>query len=79
MAAKRTVKVAMLLTISHSILLYYSHALKNDEFFEELYVKPLESGHVYFHFQFTSIWNVSLHEPDVCKFDNVTGAKLIPI
>ncbi|KAK7504653.1 hypothetical protein BaRGS_00004139 [Batillaria attramentaria] len=36
-------------------------AVKNDEFHEELYVKPLQNGHVYYHFQFTTKWNVSVH------------------
>ncbi|XP_069112658.1 GPI transamidase component PIG-T-like [Argopecten irradians] len=33
---------------------------QNDEFNEELFIKPFGSGHVMFHFQFTTKWNVSI-------------------
>lgn len=42
-------------------------ASKNDEFFEELYIKPLQSGHVSFYFQFTTKWNISLQDADNCE------------
>lgn len=38
-----------------------SCSAKDDEFHEELYAKSLQTGHVYFHFQFTTKWNVSVH------------------
>eukprot|EP00105_Crassostrea_gigas_P027835 XP_011449302.1 PREDICTED: GPI transamidase component PIG-T [Crassostrea gigas] len=38
--------------------------IHNDNFSEELYVKPFSSGHVMFHFQFTTVWNVSIDKPE---------------
>lgn len=38
-----------------------------DKFEEELYLKPLPSGHIYSTFQFTTIWNVPF-EAQSCKF-----------
>ena len=43
-----------------SVLIPVSKALGEDTFREELFFKPLQSGHIYSHFQFTTIWNVSL-------------------
>jgi len=37
------------------VLLVYVCAVEEDRFTEELYVKPLQSGHVYAHFQFTTL------------------------
>ena len=34
-------------------------ALGEDSLREELFIRPLPSGHVYSHFQFTTTWNVS--------------------
>ncbi|XP_076449628.1 GPI-anchor transamidase component PIGT-like [Babylonia areolata] len=48
--------------------LQHSKASTNDRFYEELYIKPLQSGHVLFDFQFTTKWNVSVH--DVEKFQH---------
>ncbi|XP_077982557.1 GPI-anchor transamidase component PIGT-like [Glandiceps talaboti] len=33
-----------------------------DNFDEELYIKPLSSGHVYTHFQFTTTWDIDIHD-----------------
>lgn len=33
--------------------------MSSDRFHEELYLKPLPSGHVYSYFQFTTVWNTS--------------------
>jgi hypothetical protein len=41
--------------------------LSNDVFSEELYIKNLPTGHVYTHFQFTTVWNVTLGAKDACK------------
>ena len=38
-----------------------------DTFYEELFVKPLESGHLYNHFQFTTTWGVDLYDTSQCK------------
>ena len=39
-----------------------------DAFHEELYLKHLTSGHVYAHFQFTTLWNTSLGDENACMF-----------
>ena len=38
-----------------------------DEFNEEMFIKPLESGHVYTHFQFTTTWDVNIYDKSDCK------------
>lgn len=45
----------------------FTIGIHNDNFSEELYVKPFSSGHVMFHFQFTTVWNVSIDKPESCK------------
>ncbi|XP_048244688.1 GPI transamidase component PIG-T-like [Haliotis cracherodii] len=40
----------------------YGSASASDTFKEELFIKPLDSGHTYFHFQFTTIWNASIQD-----------------
>ena len=47
---------------------FYVTAEEKDTFQEELYIKPLESGHVYTHFQFTTDWQVQLGDNSGCKF-----------
>lgn len=37
----------------------------NDKFHEELFIKPLQSGHVYTYFQFTTQW--ALKNNESCK------------
>ena len=39
----------------------------DDDFHEEIYIKPLQSGHLYTHFQFTTKWDVELNNSDACK------------
>ncbi|XP_056020312.1 GPI transamidase component PIG-T-like [Ostrea edulis] len=39
-------------------------SIHNDKFSEELLIKPFPSGHVMFHFQFTTVWNVSIDKPE---------------
>ena len=41
--------------------------LSEDAFHEELFIKPLPTGHVYTHFQFTTTWEVELRRKDECK------------
>ncbi|KAF4516877.1 hypothetical protein B566_EDAN011221, partial [Ephemera danica] len=42
------------------VLIVFCNAfVLEDQFEEELYLKPLPSGHVYANFQFTTIWNAS--------------------
>ncbi|XP_035827009.1 GPI transamidase component PIG-T [Aplysia californica] len=36
---------------------------QKDSFTEELLIKPLSRGYIYSHFQFTTKWNASLHDP----------------
>lgn len=38
----------------------------NDSFDEELFIKPLPSGHVYAYFQFTTLWHIP-KDPDYRK------------
>ncbi len=44
------------------VLVPFARAIGEDSFQEELFIKPLSSGHVYAHFQFTTTWNVSLKD-----------------
>ncbi|XP_072013804.1 GPI transamidase component PIG-T-like [Amphiura filiformis] len=37
------------------------HVLAQDQFHEELLIKPIQTGHVYAQFKFTTLWNVSLN------------------
>ena len=41
--------------------------LHDDAFHEELFIKPLPTGHIYTHFQFTTTWDVELKRKDECK------------
>ena len=34
----------------------------DDEFNEELFIKPLQSGHINTYFQFTTKWNHNIHD-----------------
>ena len=48
--------------------LYFSLVLtQKDQFDEELFIKPLDSGHLVMHFQFTTKWNVDIHDQASCK------------
>ena len=40
---------------------------KQDQFHEELFLKPMSSGHVYAYFQFTTVWNVDVKDEEACK------------
>lgn len=40
----------------------------DDEYHEELVLKPLATGHLYAHFQFTTNWNVDISDKDACKY-----------
>ena len=40
---------------------------KKDVFHEELLLKPLPTGHVYAHFQFTTVWNVDIRDSKACE------------
>lgn len=37
---------------------------ESDRFNEELFIRTLQTGHVYAHFQFTTLWNISLGDDD---------------
>ena len=43
----------------------------DDDFTEELLLKPLESGHLYGHFQFTTTWNADPTIKSSCKFSKI--------
>lgn len=54
--------------ISGAILLLVvivCHGAESDRFNEELYIKPLNSGHIYTYFQFTTQWILANNES--CK------------
>ena len=38
-----------------------------DIFHEELFLRPLKTGHVYAHFQFTTVWDVDIRDSKACK------------
>lgn len=56
----------VLFVISIKVSLVWSY-ISNDMFHEELYLKPLPSGHVYSYFQFTTVWNTSF-EFNTCMY-----------
>ncbi|XP_022082353.1 GPI transamidase component PIG-T-like [Acanthaster planci] len=60
MAARRRGRVVVFGVVLAVVLFPFVGALGEDSFWEELFFKPLQSGHVYSHFQFTTSWNVSL-------------------
>lgn len=37
-----------------------------DKYTEELLIKPLDSGHVYFQFQFTTQWDADIADSNSC-------------
>lgn len=41
-----------------------------DVFHEELLLRPLRTGQVYAHFQFTTVWDVDIRDTKACKCDN---------
>ena len=50
-------------------LLFISISLAaKDVFHEELLLRPLKTGHVYAHFQFTTIWDVDIRDSKACKY-----------
>ena len=51
------------------LFLSYSLAAK-DVFHEELLLRPLKTGHVYAHFQFTTVWDVDIRDKKACKCQN---------
>lgn len=48
--------------------LSFSYAAK-DVFHEELLLRPLKTGQVYAHFQFTTVWDVDIRDAKACKGD----------
>ncbi|RUS85040.1 hypothetical protein EGW08_007177 [Elysia chlorotica] len=44
-----------------------ANAFIDDEFNEELFIKPLQKGYVYSSFQFTTKWNASIHNTDTFR------------
>lgn len=53
----------------YSLFLSVSLATE-DTFHEELIIRPLPTGHVYAHFQFTTVWRVDVEDPKACKLQN---------
>lgn len=58
-----------------SLFWSFSLAVK-DVFHEELLLRPLKTGHVYAHFQFTTVWDVDIKETKSCKCHNFLSAKI---
>ena len=51
-------------------LLFLSFSLAaKDDFHEELLLRPLKTGQVYAHFQFTTVWDVDIRDSKACKCD----------
>ena len=50
-----------------------------DAFHEELTMRPLSTGHVYAHFQFSTVWHVDVEDPKACKLQNLAGKVLCEI
>ena len=42
-----------------------------DVFHEQLFLRPLKTGHVYAHFQFTTVWDVDIRDSKACKLQKV--------
>ncbi|XP_002736149.2 GPI-anchor transamidase component PIGT-like [Saccoglossus kowalevskii] len=61
MAEQVNVRVCLVIIC---LVLMAPEGLSNpDKFDEELFIRPLPSGHVYSHFQFTTTWDVDVHDP----------------
>ena len=57
--------------------LFFSISLAaKDAFHEEMFIRPLKTGHVYAHFQFTTIWDVDIRDSKACKLKSLSN-KLI--
>ncbi len=55
--------VITLLLFTQTVIYSSANAENSEEkFVEELYVKETPSGHVYSHFQFTTMWNTDIRE-----------------
>lgn len=65
MEAKWLSLVSYLLALQ--VLLYSPLLSAKEEFHEELLIKPLSSGEVLTYFQFTTLWDVNIHNSDACK------------
>lgn len=63
-------KVFFSLLSIFSVLCGFS--LSDDDFTEELLLRPLESGHLYSYFQFTTKWNVDPTSQSSCKWSQST-------
>ena len=60
------------------VSLSFSFAAK-DVFHEELLLRPLKTGQVYAHFQFTTVWDVDVRDAKACKYDNFALVKRLEI
>ena len=76
---RRTWKMAASIAVIRISVIFLSIFLKiyvtdgqEDTFHEELFLKPLDTGHLYTHFQFTTEWGVEPSEKTSCKFDKFT-------
>ena len=58
---------AVAVTIVFSSLFLSVSLATEDAFHEELIMRPLSTGHVYAHFQFSTVWHVDVEDPKACK------------
>ncbi|XP_014667346.1 PREDICTED: GPI transamidase component PIG-T-like [Priapulus caudatus] len=68
MAARRVVK---LLYVVITCCFFAISVCDKDNYVEELFIKPLNNGFIYTHFQFTTKWNVSIWQEESLKHYNV--------
>lgn len=59
----------LMLTTKLFIVFFCLASASEDEFHEELLIKPTRNGQIYTFFQFTTTWNVSLEDEVACEFD----------
>ena len=70
MATFHFVSTALLWFIVCIFTVKVQYILSEDQFHEELLLKPLQTGHVYGQFKFTTLWNVSLNDDHSCEYVN---------
>ena len=70
---------AVAVTIVFSSLFLSVSLATEDAFHEELIMRPLSTGHVYAHFQFSTVWHVDVEDPKACKLQNFAGKVLCEI
>ena len=70
---------AVAVKIAFSCLFLSVSLATEDAFHEELIIRPLSTGHVYTHFQFSTVWHVDVEDPKACKLQNFARKVLCEI